>query len=80
MDELGFGNNPEPFSGDRCCDDCDCRFVIPMRLMMGRGENRPLTEFIRKMAELGRMMVETRRQTRAQHRSTLEVISGEKND
>jgi hypothetical protein len=33
----GYGNNPEPYmSADdgRCCDSCNVRFVIPMRLDM----------------------------------------------
>ena len=32
----GFGNNPEPYmsaeNGNRCCDECNIRFVIPARL------------------------------------------------
>lgn len=33
----GFGNNPWPFDQnkeDRCCDDCNIRFVIPARLKL----------------------------------------------
>lgn len=29
---VGFGNNPAPYEGDRCCDDCDNRIVIPERI------------------------------------------------
>lgn len=28
----GYGNNPAPFSGKVCCDDCNDRYVIPLRL------------------------------------------------
>ena len=32
----GYGNNPEPYmsaeNGERCCDECNIRFVIPARL------------------------------------------------
>lgn len=32
----GYGNNPEPYKlakhGERCCDSCNMKFVIPMRL------------------------------------------------
>ena len=29
----GFGNNPAPFKGDRCCDRCNSLVVIPARLL-----------------------------------------------
>ena len=31
---IGFGNNPEPLAKyeNRCCDDCNNRFVIPARI------------------------------------------------
>ena len=34
-----FGNNPDPFEGDRCCNECDQKYVIPARIqaMTGRG-------------------------------------------
>ena len=28
----GWGHNPAPFPGGRCCDDCNHRFVIPARM------------------------------------------------
>ena len=33
-----FGHNPEPFDGDigMCCDDCDNRWVTPVRILFGR--------------------------------------------
>lgn len=32
QDFTGFGNNPSPFSGERCCDSCNGKFVIPLRI------------------------------------------------
>lgn len=28
----GFGNNPEPIMSGCCCDGCNSRYVIPVRL------------------------------------------------
>lgn len=28
----GYGNNPAPFTGEICCDECDNHYVIPLRL------------------------------------------------
>ncbi len=28
----GFGNNPAPFKGNRCCDKCNQNYVIPLRI------------------------------------------------
>lgn len=28
---IGYGNNPAPFAGDSCCDDCNTKYVIPFR-------------------------------------------------
>ena len=28
----GYGNNPEPVNGGRCCDDCNQNVVIPARI------------------------------------------------
>ena len=30
----GLGNNPSPFPGERCCDECDNSVVIPIRLFL----------------------------------------------
>lgn len=27
-----FGNNPAPFKGERCCDECNERLVVPLRI------------------------------------------------
>lgn len=59
----GWGNNPAPFpdipASDRCCDDCNARFVIPARLM-----GRPLIDsdvlLLRHFAQVGRTFVTSR--------------------
>ena len=28
----GFGNNPWPYEGERCCNECNDDWVIPARL------------------------------------------------
>lgn len=28
----GYGHNPAPLKGDRCCDDCNTLEVIPARM------------------------------------------------
>ena len=34
----GYGNNPEPYKLDgRCCNGCNLKFVIPMRIDQMRG-------------------------------------------
>ena len=33
-DKTGYGNNPSPIiQNGRCCNDCDERFVIPIRIL-----------------------------------------------
>jgi hypothetical protein len=62
MEFEGYGHNPEPFDGDigMCCDDCNDRWVVPVRILFGRdGLDRfvpksgaPL-ELFKKLAEMG---------------------------
>lgn len=55
----GWGNNPQPFFSDgegkyECCQECDDRFVIPVRMILGRNyENVPILMLIQTIAELG---------------------------
>lgn len=28
----GYGDNSAPFSGDRCCDECNQNYVVPLRI------------------------------------------------
>ena len=49
----GFGCNPDPFDGEvgLCCQACDERFVIPVRIIWGRGgHGAPLGAFKRLAA------------------------------
>lgn len=51
----GWGNNPEPFDGKACCDDCNDRFVTPTRMCLGRNcENKEVLLLIQTIAELGK--------------------------
>ena len=41
-----WGNNPAPLpyeEGDKCCDACDLRFVIPIR-MLRLAQGKPMRE------------------------------------
>lgn len=49
----GYGNNPEPFGGVKCCDDCNSHFVVPVRLMYGRGGGNAPLAMLQRMASLG---------------------------
>lgn len=37
-DYEGHGNNAEPFSNGRCCDECNYKFVIPARIERSKRE------------------------------------------
>lgn len=55
-DFTGLGNNPEPFEGDRACDDCNDRFVTPVRMCLGRGySDQNVLLLIQTIAELGKL-------------------------
>jgi hypothetical protein len=28
----GHGNNPSPFNGEKCCDECNRNYVVPLRI------------------------------------------------
>lgn len=71
-----FGNNPQPFDGETCCNDCDDRFVIPARILLGRGmdPNHPAVELLHKVAGLGRSLAVSRRAAlKLYHRNHPEV-------
>lgn len=34
----GLGNNPRPFKGDKCCDECHNTKVLPERIKLAGGE------------------------------------------
>jgi len=50
--------NPEPFGrpGQFCCNDCDNRFVIPVRIVYGRDVARDILEPLQRIATLGRLV------------------------
>jgi DNA-directed RNA polymerase subunit RPC12/RpoP len=56
----GWGNNPAPITNrGRCCDECNWRIVIPIRLLLSqlyehRGE-------LRKLLERRKLRIENRR-------------------
>lgn len=29
---IGRGNNPQPYEGEKCCDECNMKYVIPRRI------------------------------------------------
>lgn len=31
---VGYGNNPAPFRGESCCDDCNREYVVPLRIYL----------------------------------------------
>jgi hypothetical protein len=67
----GFANNPEPFPGKQCCDDCNDRFVTPTRMCLGRGyDDANVLLLIATIAELGkcfkRITVESRERMRTE--------------
>jgi hypothetical protein len=56
-DFAGWGNNPEPFKGNTCCDDCNDRFVVPTRMCLGRGYNdESVLLLLATIAELGKCL------------------------
>jgi len=74
-DVTGFGNNPEPFPGEKCCDDCNDRFVVPTRMCLGRGySNESVLMLLTTVAELGKMFVSMNAEIKA--RPELKVVGG----
>lgn len=71
----GWGANPEPFGKgeDRCCDFCDRRFVIPMRLKRGRAVDPELLRFVADLAKMGRFLEETNQMISAQKKKKSEA-------
>ena len=75
----GMGNNPEPFKGERCCDDCNDRFVTPTRMCLGRGysdESILLREIRRcQQAGLARLLEESSRRARGRRADDTQVLT-----
>jgi hypothetical protein len=58
-----YGNNPAPFEGERACDDCNDRFVVPARMLRGRMSDEVL-EMLRFFATHGATFAQIRRDAR----------------
>lgn len=35
-----YGNNPKPFKGNSCCDQCNNQVVLPMRIFENQDETK----------------------------------------
>jgi len=44
------GNNAQPISNGRCCDQCDTDFVIPIRML--RAVNSPILTLLKNVREM----------------------------
>lgn len=54
----GWGSNPDPLAtgdNDRCCRECDLRFVIPARILQ---LGPTACAIVRGVAEVGRALVD----------------------
>lgn len=71
----GYGNNPEPFSGETCCNDCNDRFVIPVRMCLGRDfANNSILVLLQTIAEIGSAM----REINAENKFRMRVVPNER--
>lgn len=54
-----FGNNPVPIlSGkNRCCDECDNRFVIPIRIIEHTGQFKFLLEDLKILKKIKQIKI-----------------------
>jgi len=41
-----YGNNPAPFSGEKCCDKCNRKVVLPYRTFLSELENEKVALLI----------------------------------
>ena len=62
-----YGNNPDPLGSieDKCCDDCNSRFVVPVRLISGRTCRDDVKRFLCVIAQHGKMITRANRMARA---------------
>ena len=65
-----FGNNPDPFPGEKCCDDCNDRFVVPARIMLKPGQ-LGVIEFLTRFAQLGKSLAAMREQVSEKQRADM---------
>ena len=76
-----LGCNPEPFTGrgenPRACQDCDDRFVTPVRALFGHLASKQLLQILASMAKEGRRIVEAKSIGRQMFAVNAEEESGE---
>ena len=36
---VGYGNSPSPIAGNRCCDECNMKIVMPVRIFLRSLDN-----------------------------------------
>ena len=36
----GIGHNPKPYDGEKCCDECNIKYVIPRRIKEANLNNK----------------------------------------
>ena len=57
----GFGNNPAPFPGEVCCNNCDDYFVTPVRIMYADpAQAKPLLRALCQVAVIGKLLARAR--------------------
>lgn len=44
----GWGNNPHPITGKACCDDCNLRVVIPVRIFFNSLDKKNVALLIKE--------------------------------
>ena len=47
-----FGNNTLPIKDGRCCDECDLRFVVPIRIIEHTGQFKFLQKELKDLDKL----------------------------
>ena len=45
---VGYGNSPSPIAGHRCCDDCNMKVVLPIRIFLRGIDNYKCALLIKK--------------------------------
>jgi hypothetical protein len=69
-----FGNNPEPFEGDTCCDDCNNRWVVPIRTLRGRSiKDKRLLALMVDMCRFANFFVSSKEMISAQRKKRKEI-------
>jgi hypothetical protein len=56
-----WGNNPAPFTGEICCNDCNDRFVVPIRMITRDGISAETGKALKDLARYGKIFVNARK-------------------